>query len=152
MADARNLVAAVVPGHYASEEHIARALERLGKQAAADFIRKKLPTSKSMRSGDLGEIFATEFIAEKTAYDVPIKKLRWKDHRNMALRGDDVIGILLTPEGRLQFLKAESKSRVNLSAAVLEKAREDLDKGASSTQTTSLPSASATRAIDGTRV
>ncbi len=48
--------AAVVSGHYASEEHVARALRRLGKPAAAALIKEKLPTTKTVRSGDLGEI------------------------------------------------------------------------------------------------
>jgi uncharacterized protein DUF1837 len=122
-------VAAVLPGHYASEEHIARILERLGKSRAAAFIREKLPIGKSIRSGDLGEILATEYIAEQTPYTVPIKRLRWKDHRNMAMRGEDVIGIVRDAKtGRLRFLKTEPKSRVNLEAAVVADARDALDK------------------------
>jgi hypothetical protein len=46
--------AAIVPGHYASEEHGARALARLGKPRAAALIEGKLPTTKQIRSGDLG--------------------------------------------------------------------------------------------------
>ena len=37
--------AAIVPGHYASEEQVARALARLGKPAAAALIQGKLPTT-----------------------------------------------------------------------------------------------------------
>jgi hypothetical protein len=85
--------AAVVSTHYANEEQVSSILARLGKPAAAEFIRRKLPTSKSIISGDLGEILATEYIVDQTAYEVPIKRLCWKDHRNMAMRGDDVIGI-----------------------------------------------------------
>jgi hypothetical protein len=126
---ARDRVSAIIPAHYASEEHIAHVLERLGKVAAAEFVRQKLPESKSIRSGDLGEILATEYIAENTSYVVPIKRLRWKDHRNMAMRGDDVIGIELNPEnGRLHFLKSEAKSRAALGAGVLADARAALEK------------------------
>ena len=121
--------AAIVPSHYAAEEHIARILARLGKPSAAKFISGKLPTTKSLRSGDLGEIFATEYIAGHAGYAVPIKRLRWKDHRNMAMRGDDVIGIAKDQTtGRLQFLKAEAKSRATLSAGVVANARAGLDK------------------------
>jgi hypothetical protein len=125
---AQDAVAAVVPGHYASEEHIAGILQRLGKIAAASFIREKLPVSKSIRSGDLGEILATEYIGEETSYDVPIKRLRWKDHREMAMRGEDVIGIEREATGRLRFLKTEAKSRANLAASVITEARAALDK------------------------
>lgn len=122
--------AAIVPGHYASEEHVARALRRLGKPAAATLVEEKLPTTKNIRSGDLGEIFATEWIdAFSGGYHAPIKRLRWKDHRNMAMRGEDVIGMLLEPQThRLHFLKTEAKSRVALTAQVLTEARASLDK------------------------
>lgn len=122
--------AAIIPEHYASEEHVARALARLGKPAAAALIEGKLPTTKTIRSGDLGEIYATEWIdAHSGGYRAPIKRLRWKDHRNMAMRGEDVIGILQDPETqRLHFLKTEAKSRAALTAQVLVEARTGLDK------------------------
>ena len=122
-------VAAIVPGHYAAEEHVARILRRLGRPRAAAFIEGKLPTTTSIRSGDLGEILATEYIAAATPYAAPIKRLRWKDHRNMAMRGDDVIALLRDPTtGRLHFLKAEAKSRANLAGGVVTEARASLDK------------------------
>ena len=122
--------AAIVPGHYASEEHVARALGRLGKSAAAALIQSKLPTTKAIRSGDLGEILATEWIdAHSGGYRAPIKRLRWKDHRNMSMRGDDVIGILQEAQTQsLHFLKAEAKSRATLTSQVLTEARAGLDK------------------------
>ncbi len=122
--------AAVVPGHYASEEHVARALRRLGKPAAAALIEGKLPTTKAIRSGDLGEIYATEWIdAHSGGYHAPIKRLRWKDHRNMAMRGEDVIGMLQDPQTKLlRFLKTEAKSRVTLTAQVVAEARASLDR------------------------
>jgi hypothetical protein len=122
--------AAIVPSHYASAEQVARAFARLGKPAAAALIESKLPTTKQIRSGDLGEIYATEWIdAHSGGYRAPIKRLRWKDHRNMAMRGDDVIGILQDPQSqRLQFLKTEAKSRAALTAQVLTEARAGLDK------------------------
>jgi len=122
--------AAIVPGHYASAEHLARALRRLGKPEAAALIEEKLPTSKSIRSGDLGEIYATEWIAHHGGdYQVPIQRLRWKDHRNMAMRGEDVIGVHLDPRSlRLEFLKVEAKSRAALKTQVVTEARAALDK------------------------
>lgn len=122
--------AAILHSHYASEEQVARALVRLGKPAAAALIESKLPTTKQIRSGDLGEIYATEWIdAHSGGYRTPIKRLRWKDHRNMPMRGEDVIGILQDPQSlRLQFLKTEAKSRAALTARVLTEARAGLDK------------------------
>ncbi len=122
--------ALIVPSHYAAEEHVARVLKNLGKPQAADLIKGKLPTTKSIRSGDLGEIYATQWVAEQSGgYQVPIKRLRWKDHRNMAMRGDDVIGIAQTQGSPvLRFLKVEAKSRATLAAGVLNDARTALDK------------------------
>jgi hypothetical protein len=121
-------VAAVVPGHYATEEHAARVLAILGKTAAANLIESKLPTTPQIRSGDLGEILSSEYIHSHTGYCVPIKRLRWKDHRNMAMRGDDVIGFDLDEDSELRLLKCEAKSRASLSASTLVDARRGLDK------------------------
>ena len=121
--------AVVIPGHYAAEEQISRILKRLGKPAAAALIEGELPTSKAIRSGELGEIYAMEWIATQGGYQVPIKRLRWKDHRNMAMRGDDVIGFILDPvTHHLHFLKTEAKSRINLTMQVITQARAGLDK------------------------
>ncbi|HWK69480.1 MAG TPA: Hachiman antiphage defense system protein HamA [Burkholderiaceae bacterium] len=124
-----NATAAVVPGHYAAEERVARALARLGKTEAAKMVTDLLPQTSQIRSGDLGEIYATEWINAHSGYRAPIKRLRWKDHRNMAMRGDDVIGMILDPDSqRLRFLKTESKSRISLRAQTLAEARAGLDK------------------------
>ena len=121
-------IAQVVPDHYIDPESIANTLERLGKPAAANKIRIKLPQTKKLRSGDLGEILATEYIDSQTEFDVPIRKLRWHDHREMAMRGDDVIGIVTPNNGqRPHFLKTEAKSRAALGRKVLEDARSALD-------------------------
>ena len=123
------VTATAVPAHYAAEERIAAALARLGKVAAAQMITNLLPQTPQIRSGDLGEIYATEWIDAHSGYRAPIKRLRWKDHRNMAMRGDDVIGMLLDPATqRLRFLKTEAKSRIALRAQTLEEARTGLDK------------------------
>ena len=123
------VTATAVPAHYAAEERIAAALARLGKVAAAQMITNLLPQTPQIRSGDLGEIYATEWIDAHSGYRAPIKRLRWKDHRNMAMRGDDVIGMLLdTATQRLRFLKTEAKSRIDLRAQTLEEARTGLDK------------------------
>jgi hypothetical protein len=121
--------AVAVPTHYAAEERIARALQRLGKPAAAQLIIDSLPQTARIRSGDLGEIYATEWINAQSGYRAPIKRLRWKDHRNMAMRGDDVVAMLIDPATqRLRFLKTEAKSRITLDTRTLEGARTALDK------------------------
>lgn len=125
----RDAAALAVPVNYASEERIADLLVRLGKPASAAFIRQKLPEGPQIRSGDLGEILSTEYVAEQGLYSVPIRRLRWKDHRNMAMRGDDLIGIRVPEEGPpLEFLKCETKSRAAVPGATISEARTALDK------------------------
>jgi hypothetical protein len=125
----RDAAALAVPVNYASEERIADLLVRLGKPASAAFIRQKLPEGPQIRSGDLGEILSTEYVVEQGLYSVPIRRLRWKDHRNMAMRGDDLIGIRVPEEGPpLEFLKCETKSRAAVPGATISEARTALDK------------------------
>ena len=118
----------LLPTHYISPEAIADILNRLGKGAAAQKLREKIPEVKKIRSSDIGEIITTDYIKECTDFDVPISKLWWRDHRNMAMRGDDVIGIHVNPiDKTVHFLKAEAKANKNISRSVLRKAREELD-------------------------
>jgi hypothetical protein len=125
---ARDALAAAVPTHYAAEERLVDILRRLGKRRASDYIRQKLPTRKSIRSGDLGEIIGSEYIEESTDYEVAVNRLRWKDHREMAMRGDDVIAVKLASGSKPHFLKGEIKSRVTLSGPVIVAARKALRK------------------------
>lgn len=118
----------ILPDFYISPDSLADTLRRLGKNAAAQKLLTKLPEVKKIRSGDIGEILATNYIEESTDYTVPIRKLRWRDHRNMAMRGDDVIGIIVDQQRQtIKFLKAEAKANKALSREVLQKARAELE-------------------------
>ena len=118
-------VANKLPSHYMQIDRYADILERLGKSAAAQYLRSKLPETKSSRSGDLGEILAISYIEEETPWNHTIRKLRWKDHREIPMRGDDFIAICFK-DNKIQFLKGESKSRMKVSKSTLKKARKAL--------------------------
>ena len=121
--------AAVLPDHYVSEQRLSRAFETLGKSGVADLLREKLPQTKRIRSGDFGEILATEYINERTDYDAPIKRLRWNTKRDMPMLGDDVIGLSGGRDGvSLSFLKTEAKSRESLNNSTVTDARKALDR------------------------
>lgn len=121
-------MAKILPDFYVSPESVASTLEQLGKQAAAQKVKLKLPLVKKSRSGDVGEIMLSDYIDEVTPYTVPIRKLRWKDHVNQAMRGDDIIGLYYDQQkGKMLFIKGEAKSYQALSRAVLESARKELD-------------------------
>ena len=92
-------------------------------------LRERLPRGKKARSGDLGEILASELTVEKLDFSVPVRRMRFKDGREVALRGDDFIGIFYDEErDRLRLLKGESKSRRALSKNTITAAREALDR------------------------
>lgn len=121
------VVAASIPGSYASRDRIMGLLSRLGRAEAAKHLAEKLPTSLSIKSGDLGEILCTSFAYETTEFTLGIKRLRWKDHRNMSMRGEDMLAFSLGPRGQnLKVLKAEVKSRASLKTSVIKEARDSL--------------------------
>jgi hypothetical protein len=124
----KNALIRVLPDYYADPQSMAATLARLGKNAAAQKLLTKIPEVKKIRSGDIGEVLTSDYIEESTDFTVPIRKLRWRDHRNMAMRGDDVIGIFVDQQHQtIKFLKAEAKANKALSRKVLQEARAELD-------------------------
>lgn len=114
------------------KDHLARLsiIHRIsGYEKSLAYIRNKMPRPIRVRSGDCGEILATEYIEQRTGYKVPIKRLRWKDDRDTTMRGDDVIALRMA-KTRWHVLKAESKSRVSLSTSVIKEAVDGLAKNA----------------------
>lgn len=109
--------------HFVGEEVV---LKMGGYAKAADTLKNSLPTNKRTRSGDLGELIATEYIDAKTTFRVPVRKLRWKSDREMPMHGNDVIAVEMT-EKLIRVLKGESKSRVKFAAGVVKEAADGLD-------------------------
>ncbi len=120
-------IASCVNSHYIDSETTADRIAALGADMTADLLREELPQSKKARSGDFGEILATEIAEELLGWKVPIRRLRWKDGREMALRGDDLIGIKVKKNGKFEFLKAEAKSRAGSASTAIKDAQEALD-------------------------
>lgn len=121
-----SVVANVIPDHYVAPQRVADLLTRLGRGAVAKYVAEKLPTAKAIRSGDLGEVLCSTYVYEHTTFKWSVKRLRRKDHRNMAMRGEDLLAFELQAGAPLKVLKAESKSRANMSNAVLNEARKSL--------------------------
>jgi Cap4 SAVED domain len=115
--------------HYDRLERIAADVERLGYAAAAKILNAELPKTPTARSGDLGEILATELVEEEIGLRVPVRRLRYKDGRNMAMRGDDFIGAEYgAGDGKLWLLKGEAKSSKVLGKTTITNARKVLDR------------------------
>ncbi len=122
------LLASKLPDSYADTEALALVAERFGKPMVAVFLRDRLPTKKSARSGDMGEILATAYLDEECGYVVGPSRLIDRDHQEWAMRGDDVLAARIDKSSRLHLVKAEAKSRVSLGAATVKSAREGLDR------------------------
>lgn len=116
-------LAAEVPLHYAAPNRVADILSRLGKPAVAEYIKTKLPQAAKSRSGDLGEILAANYVEMKFRPVVGIYKLRWSDHREMAMRGDDILWVLQPKDSAIMFIKGEVKSRASLNKKTVDEAR-----------------------------
>ena len=92
-------LAETIRSHYDRLERIADDVDRLGYKVAAEILSEAMPQTHRGRLGDLGEILATELVEEEIGLRVPVRRLRYKDGRNMAMRGDDFIGAGYDGEG-----------------------------------------------------
>jgi Cap4 SAVED domain len=125
----RDELAETIRSHYDQLDRIADDVARLGFEVAAEILRAQLPQTAKGRSGDLGEILATELVEEEIGLRVPVRRLRYKDGRNMAMRGDDFIGAGYNNDGAdLWLLKGEAKSNRVLGKAPVTSARKVLNR------------------------
>lgn len=122
-------LAETIRSHYDRLERIAEDVERLGFTVAAKILSEAMPQTAKGRSGDLGEILATELVEEEIGLRVPVRRLRYKDGRNMAMRGDDFIGAGYGgKDEKLWLLKGEAKSNKKLGKSTVTSARKVLDR------------------------
>jgi hypothetical protein len=119
-------LAASLPNAYAESDALAMVAERFGKEGVAKFLRHKLPTKASARSGDMGEILATAYLCRERGYVVGPSRLIQRDHQEWAMRGDDVLGAMLDSNGKLRITKAEAKSGATLGDSTVKAARQGL--------------------------
>jgi hypothetical protein len=122
-----NRLAELVRTHYDRQERIADDIELLGYEGAAAVLRTLLPDTPRARAGDLGEILAVELTEERLEFRVPVRRLRYKDGREVPMRGDDFIGVnFAEADDGLWLLKGEAKSRRRLGRGTIAEAREAL--------------------------
>lgn len=125
----RDDLAQTIRSHYDRLELIADDVKRLGFEAAGEILRAAMPQTPKGRSGDLGEILATELVEEEIGLRVPVRRLRYKDGRNMAMRGDDFIGAGYDGAGeKLWLLKGEAKSGKVVGKSTVTNARNVLNR------------------------
>jgi hypothetical protein len=125
----RDDLAKTIRSHYDRLERIAEDVKRLGYEVASEILKAAMPQTAKGRSGDLGEILATELVEEEIGLRIPVRRLRYKDGRNMAMRGDDFIGAGYDGAGeKLWLLKGEAKSNKALGKATVTSARKVLNR------------------------
>ncbi|MGO4609928.1 DUF1837 domain-containing protein [Variovorax sp. 2RAF20] len=123
----REDLAEIIRSHYDRLERIAEDVKRLGYKVASQILSTAMPQTPKGRSGDLGELLATELVEEEVGLRVPVRRLRYKDGRNMAMRGDDFIGAGYVGK-KLWLLKGEAKSNKVLGKATVKSARKVLNR------------------------
>ena len=101
-------------------------------------MAERMPRSARAHSGEFGEILVTELVEENLGYTVPVRRLRYKDGREMALRGDNFIEVKVDAEDRLHLLKGDSKSRAALAKVTITEAHMALSKDGGRPTATSL--------------
>jgi hypothetical protein len=125
----RDELAETIRSHYDRLERIAEDVRRLGYDVASEILGAAMPQTVRGRSGDFGEILATVLVEEEIGLRVPVRRLRYKDGRNMAMRGDDFIGAGYDEAGeKLWLLKGEAKSNKVLGKATVSSARKVLNR------------------------
>jgi hypothetical protein len=73
----RDRLAETMRSHYERLDRIADDIARLGYEGAAELLRTVMPRNAKARSGELGEILATELVEEETGFRVPVRRLRY---------------------------------------------------------------------------
>jgi hypothetical protein len=70
-------LAASLPNSYAKSDSLAMVAERFGKEGVAKFLRNKLPTKASARSGDLPLLAGAESVGDPIAVLPVLFHLMW---------------------------------------------------------------------------
>ena len=71
--DIRDDLAEIIRSHYDRLERIVEDVSRLGYKVAAKILSEAMPQTSRSRSGDLGEILATELVEEEIGLRVPVR-------------------------------------------------------------------------------
>lgn len=85
--------------HHLHRQLVADRLRELGYNQTAAVIAAELPTSDRTRKGNFGEVVASEHLVQRYGYVMPVLKLRFRDHPNLPMRGEDVIAFVRDAQG-----------------------------------------------------
>lgn len=122
------LLADLLPSQYADPDNFAKIAERLSKPLVANYLREIFPQKQRTRSGDLGEILASCYLSEQLGFVIGSSRLIHRDHREWAMRGDDILGAKFDSNSSVLIAKGEAKSRATMRSSVIADARAGLQR------------------------
>lgn len=98
---------------YFDRHILAKAAEKYGWGNVSDkLIKPAIPTLKTVKRGDFGEVVANGVLRSFHSYLIPVEKLRSKMSGNQTLPGIDVLALRISPEEKIdEVCFVESKVR-----------------------------------------
>lgn len=87
--------AAAVVDHHVAARAVSGALQRRGFSQTAAYLASRLPSDGRTRTGNFGEVLASEHLRQRYGYDMPVFKLRFMDNPRMPMRGEDIVAFRL---------------------------------------------------------
>lgn len=124
---AKPFVGQAIVDHHLHRQLVADRLQDLGYPQTAAAIRDELPKSDRTRKGNFGEVIASEHLVQRYGYLMPVFKLRFRDHPNLPMRGEDVIAFVRDAHGSItKVCVGEAKVIVAFAHQTVEKAHERL--------------------------
>lgn len=113
--------------HHVAPEAVSGALRRRGFRRAAEYLTSRLPADDRTRTGNFGEVLASEHLRQRYGYQMPVFKLRFMDNPRMPMRGEDLVAFRLDGRQRITALcVGESKALQEFDARQVEEAHERL--------------------------
>jgi hypothetical protein len=89
-------LADAVLDHHVFPAVIEGALRRIGFTKTLRLLSQRLPRERRTRTGNFGEVLASEHLRQRYGYQMPVFKLRYMDHPNMPMRGEDLVAFRLS--------------------------------------------------------
>lgn len=120
---------ASIVDHHTHRTRVADLLKELGHEATAAKIAKELPKSDRTRKGNFGEVIASEHLVQRHGYYMPVFKLRFRDHANLPMRGEDIIAFGRDAAGSInKVCIGEAKTVLAFASQKVIDAHERLEK------------------------
>lgn len=131
--NARDLVkphlSAAIVDHHTHRARVAHLLADLGYAATAAEIAARLPKNDRTRKGNFGEVVASEHLRQRHGYAMPVFKLRFRDHQNLPMRGEDIVAFVTDVNGTItRVCIGEAKTLVAFAGQTVTSAHERLEK------------------------